>query len=491
MGAMTAISYGRRVTELALERPDAPAFICEAEVLTRIALERDANRRARAFAERGVKPGDLVTLTLPNGLEWLKSCLAVWKLGAVPNPLSARLPRRERDAIIERANPSLIVGLDASDAGDRPSVPAGFEPDARLSGEPLPDVTPPHERALASGGSTGLPKLILPRNPAVYDPAAPTALFKARRAVLVPGPLYHAVPFSAAWQGLFGGATAVIMRRFDASECLALIEKHRIDRVHFVPTMMQRIWKLPAAERLSRDVSSLEFVMTGSAPCPPWLMRAFIEWLGPEKLHEAFGPSERIGGTFITGREWLEHPGSVGRPMGDATLRILDPDTLEDLPTGEIGEIFMLPPSGPGSTYRYVGANARRTPDGWESVGDMGRLDADGYLYLADRRSDMILCGGRNIYPAEVEAALDEHPAVRSSCVIGLPDDDLGNRLHALVELSAEVGDAELRAHVAERLVHYKVPSSFERVSESLRDDAGKVRRSAFRQARLARATAR
>jgi bile acid-coenzyme A ligase len=121
----------------------------------------------------------------------------------------------------------------------------------------------------------------------------------------------------------------------------------------------------------------------------------------------------------------------------------------------------------------------------------MGRLDADGYLYLADRRSDMILCGGRNIYPAEVEAALDEHPAVRSSCVIGLPDDDLGNRVHALVELSAEVGDAELRAHVAERLVHYKVPSSFERVSESLRDDAGKVRRSAFRQARLARATAR
>jgi bile acid-coenzyme A ligase len=143
----------------------------------------------------------------------------------------------------------------------------------------------------------------------------------------------------------------------------------------------------------------------------------------------------------------------------------------------------MLPPSGPGSTYRYVGANARRTPDGWESVGDMGRLDADGYLYLGDRRSDMILCGGRNIYPAEVEAALDEHPAVRSSCVIGLPDDDLGNRVHALVELSAEVGDAALRARVAERLVHYKVPASFERVSGPLRDDAGKVRRSAHRQA--------
>jgi bile acid-coenzyme A ligase len=253
--------------------------------------------------------------------------------------------------------------------------------------------------------------------------------------------------------------------------------------------MMQRIWKLPEAERRARDVSSLEFVMTGSAPCPPWVMRAFIEWLGPDVMHEWFGPSERIGGTSITGREWLAHPGSVGRPSSGTKMRILDPESLQDAPVGEIGEIFMLPPSGPASTYRYVGpASPRRTADGWESVGDMGRFDADGYLYLGDRRSDMILSGGRNIYPAEVEAALEEHPAVRSSCVIGLPDDDLGNRVHALVELAREVSDAELRAHVAERLVHYKVPASLERVSEPLRDDAGKVRRSAHRQARLTQA---
>jgi len=485
---MTAVSYGRRVSELAAQAPDAPAFLCDEQVLTRGQLERDANRRAREFARRGVKAGDLVSLMLPNGLEWLESCLAIWKLGAVPNPLSSRLPRRERDAILDRANPALLVGLDAADAGGRPSVPAGFEADASLSDAPLLDVTPPHERALASGGSTGAPKLILPCNPGLYDPDSPSALFKARAAVLVPGPLYHAVPFSASWQGLFGGAQVVLMRRFDASECLALIEKHRIDRVHFVPTMMQRIWKLPVDDRCSRDVSSLEFVMTGSAPCPAWLMRAFIEWLGPDVMHESFGPSERIGGTFITGREWLAHPGSVGRPTGNTRLRILDPETLGELPAGEIGEIFMLPPSGPGSTYRYVGASAQRTADGWESVGDMGRFDADGYLYLGDRRSDMILCGGRNVYPAEVEAALDEHPAVRSSCVIGLPDEDLGSRVHALVELAHEVPDRDLRAHVAERLLHYKVPASFERVREPLRDDAGKVRRSALRQARIAHA---
>ncbi len=486
--AMSAISYGRRVTELAAEQPDAPAFVFEDQVLTRGELERDANRRAREFERRGVGPGALVTLNLPNGLDWLKSCLATWKLGAVPNPLSSRLPARERDAIIDRADPALIVGLDADEARGRPYLPAGFEPDASLSADPLPDVTPPHERALASGGSTGLPKLILPRNPGAYDPEAPSHLFKARRAVVVPGPLYHAVPFSASWQGLFGGAKVVLMRRFDASECLALIEKHRADRIHFVPTMMQRIWKLPEAERKGRDLSSLEFVMTGGAPCAAWLMQAWIEWLGPDLMHEAFGPSERIGGTFITGREWLEHPGSVGRPLGDGTLRILDPETLEELPPGEMGEIFSLPASGPGSTYRYVGATARRTEDGWESVGDMGYLDEGGYLYLGDRRSDMILSGGRNIYPAEVEHALDEHAAVRSSCVIGLPDDDMGSRVHALVELAHDVDDEQLRAHVAERLVGYKVPSSFERVSEPLRNDAGKMRRSALRAERLERA---
>lgn len=473
------------MTELAAEKPDAPAFLCEDEMITRGELERDANRRAREFARRGVREGDLVTLVLPNGLEWLRSCLAAWKLGAVPNPLSSRMPPRERDAIIERASPALIVGLDDDEAGGRPCVPAGFDPDASLGTDPLPDVTPPHERALASGGSTGQPKLILPRNPALYDPDAPSHLFKARRAVLVPGPLYHAVPFSAAWQGLFGGAVVVLMRRFDASQCLELIEKHRIDRVHFVPTMMQRIWKLPEAERLGRDMSSLEFVMTGAAPCPPWVMRAFIEWLGPEKLCESFGPSERIGGTFITGTEWLEHPGSVGRPMSASKIRILDPETLEEQPPGVMGEIYMLPSTGPGTTYRYVGASAQRTDDGWESVGDMGYLDEDGYLYLGDRRGDMILSGGRNIYPAEVEAALDEHPAVRSSCVIGLPDDDLGSRIHALVELAHDVGDGELAAHVAERLVNYKVPRSFERVDEPLRNEAGKIRRSALREARL------
>lgn len=484
---MAALSYGEVVRRLAEREPEAPAFVHEERVLTRGELERRANRLARAFAGRGVREGDRVTVELPNGLEHCVACLAAWKLGAVPNPVSPRLPRAERAAILERARPALVVGVDPAEAAGRPALPAGFAPDPGLSDAPLPDRVPPHERALASGGSTGAPKLIVAANPALHDPDAPVHLFAARRAALVPGPLHHAVPLSAAWQAVFAGAKAVLMTRFDASECLALIERHRVDRVAFVPTMMLRIWRLPEAERLGRDLSSLEFVLTGGAPCPPWLMRAWIDWLGPDVMHEAFGPSERIGGTFITGREWLEHPGSVGRPAAGVQLRIRDPDTGADLPPGEMGEIWCLPAGGPGSTYRYVGAEPRRTADGFESVGDMGWLDADGYLHLGDRRADMILTGGRNVYPAEVEAAIEAHPAVRSSAVIGLPDEDLGQRVHAIVETAAPMAEAELLAHLRERLVAWKLPRSFEWTDRPLRDDAGKLRRSALREARLPR----
>ncbi len=481
---MAGIPYGRLCSELARQAPERPAFLCDGRTLRRAELEARANRLARAYAERGVAQGDLVTLVLPNGLEWVVACMAAWKLGAVPNPISSRLPPPERDAILARAAPALVVGA-APGAIDAPSIPPGFEPDPRLSDGPLPERLAPHERALASGGSTGTPKLILPTSPARYDPERPSALFRAEHAVLVPGPLVHAVPFSAAWQGFFGGARVVILPRFDAARCLEEIERHRVDRLHLVPTMMLRIWRLPASERDARDLSSLRFVMTGGAPCPAWLMRAWIDWLGPGVMHEAFGPSERIGGTFITGHEWLQHPGSVGRPSLGSRLRILDPESGRELPPGEMGEIYMLPAGGPASTYRYLGAESRRRPDGWESVGDMGWLDAEGYLYLGDRRSDMILVGGRNLYPAEVEAALEEHPAVRSCAVIGLPDEELGSRVHAIFEAVAPLEAAALRQHCAERLAPWKVPSSFERSERPLRDEAGKVRRSALRAQRL------
>jgi bile acid-coenzyme A ligase len=187
--------------------------------------------------------------------------------------------------------------------------------------------------------------------------------------------------------------------------------------------------------------------------------------------------------TIISGAEWLEHRGSVGKVVA-GEMKAVGEDG-QDLPAREIGEIYMRPPEGAPATYKYIGATAKTLPGGWESLGDIGWFDEEGYLYLADRRTDMILVGGSNVYPAEIEAALEEHPAVQSVAVIGLPDDDLGNRVHAIVQARRAVTPEELKAHLAERLVSYKQPRSYEFVDEPLRDDAGKVRRSALRDARM------
>ncbi len=481
---MAKLSYGLAITRLAERDADRIAVVCAQETLTRGQLERRANRMARAMIERGVAPGRLVTVGLGNSLEFAIASVAIWKCGAIPNPISPRLPAVERNSILALADPALVIGFDDLEYA-YPSLPSGFEPPSALDDSPLPDLVSPHERAIASGGSTGRPKLIMLRVPALFDPDSPATVLTPKGCVLVPGPLYHAASFGALTQGLLSGQKVVMMCRFDASQCLELVDHHRVDQILFVPTMMHRIWRLPESERNSRDVSSLRIVFTGGAPCPPWLMRNFIEWLGPDVMHEVYGGTERIGGTVIAGREWLEHPGSVGRPTRATQIRILHPETGNELPNGEIGEVYMMPIGGQGSTYRYVGADARATEDGWESVGDMGHLDEDGYLYLADRRSDMILSGGRNVYPAHIEAALDEHPAVASSAVIGLPDEEMGQVVHAIVQATQPVADDELRDHLRERIVHYAMPRSFERVDEPLRDDAGKLRRWELRATRI------
>jgi bile acid-coenzyme A ligase len=481
--------------------PGGVAVLHEDCVRTRGELERRTSRLARAYAALGVKEGSLVTIALPNGIEFLEACLATWKLGATPQPVSSRLPGAERDAIVELADPALVVGVEATpireaegraarrgraESAGRPSLAAGFEPDPALPAAPLPDALPRCARAMTSGGSTGRPKLILDTAVAECDPGQVENGMRAGGTTLVAGPLYHAGPFLTAWSQLLCGGRVVLMTRFDARPALELIERHRVDWVLFVPTMMQRIWRLPEEERTRYDLSSLRRVMCTGAPSPAWLKRAWIDWLGAERIWEAYGGTERTAGTLISGTEWLSHPGSVGRPTHGRRIRILDAEGRE-CPPGTVGEVFMMPPGGQGSTYRYVGAEAAATDDGWESLGDLGWLDEDGYLYLADRKTDMILSGGANVYPAEVEAALDAHPAVRSSAVIGLPDDDLGQRVHALVDALRPVGEQELREHLANHLVRYKIPRSFEFVAEPLRDDAGKVRRSALREARLSR----
>ncbi len=481
---MSLTPIGRVIREMAERDPERPAVTFEGETLSRLELERRSNRLARAYRELGVRQHDFVTIALPNGIEYYETTVAIWKLGATPQPVSAKLPFLERDAIVELANPSLIVGVEAGTHGSRTCVDCDFRPDAGLSDEPLEeDLVARHYKAMTSGGSTGRPKLIVSAQQGEVDPSEEVLGIINDRAHLVPGPLYHNGPFAFSMASLLRGNHLVVLKRFDALETLRLIEGHSVDYVLLVPTMMQRIWRLPKEQREAFDLSSLRVVLHLAAPCPEWLKQEWIDWLGPERIFELYGGTEAQGATWIDGVEWLAHRGSVGKPSEGCQMTILDDDGKELAP-GEIGEVYILPDTGPGTTYHYLGADAKKR-GGWESLGDMGWKDEDGYLYLADRHTDMILSGGANIYPAEVEAAIDAHDAVRSSAVIGLPDDDLGQRVHALVDAPEGITEDDLLEHLAKRLVRYKIPRSFELTDEPLRDDAGKVRRSALRAERI------
>jgi bile acid-coenzyme A ligase len=253
--------------------------------------------------------------------------------------------------------------------------------------------------------------------------------------------------------------------------------------LYAVPTMMKRIWRLPDEVKFGFDLSSLRVVWHLAEPCPEWLKQVWIDWLGADRIYELYAGTEAQTATIITGAEWLAHRGSVGRAQ-PGTVMITDPDGNE-LPVGEKGEVWLRSVRDT-PTYIYVGATPRTREGGWESLGDMGHLDADGYLYLGDRAADMILSGGANIYPAEVEAALQEYHGVHSCAVIGLPDDDKGNTIHAIIEADgASIDLDDLKAFLGERLVVYKLPRTFEFVDTPLRDDAGKVRRSALRAERV------
>lgn len=476
------LPIGEAIGELARRAPDRPSITDDDRTVTRRELDVQTNRLARAYAQRGVRCGDLVTIGLRNGVEFYEACVATWKLGAVPQPVSAQLPARELEAILDLADPALVVGSLGS-AGWA-AVPEGFEPEASLPDTPLPPRVAPHWKAPTSGGSTGRPKLILAGQPGVVDPAvSPGFELRPDGVQVVAGPLYHNGPFTYSMRGLLCGQHLVVLPRFDAARTLELIERHRADWVLLVPTMMHRILRLPAAEREARDLSTLRTVLHLGAPCPVWLKRGWIDWLGAERIFELYAGTEAQGRTWITGPEWLAHPGSVGRPALGSRFRILDPGGRE-VPAGQVGEVFLRPSPDVGPTYHYRGAEPRAR-DGWESLGDMGWTDADGYLYLADRRADLILRGGANVYPAEVEAALEEHPAVHGSAVIGLPDDDLGNRVHAIVQAEPGLTAEKLAAHLAERLAPSKIPASFEFTDAPLRDEAGKVRRGALRRERL------
>ena len=291
-------------------------------------------------------------------------------------------------------------------------------------------------------------------------PLAPSHGLRHDGVVLIPGPLYHNAPFTFACLGLFYGNHVVVMPRFDAEATLAAIDRHRPDLVLLVPTMMSRVLRLDDSARERYDISSLQTVWHMGAPCAPWVKERWLHWVGPEKVWELYTGTESQAVTTVRGDEWLAKPGTVGR-VTSGEMQIVDTHTLQKLPAGKLGEIFLRRSAGTPETYRYVGAEPYAIDDGWESLGDMGWFDDDGYLFLADRRADMILSGGANIYPAEIEAALIEHSAVQSCAVVGLPDDDLGQVVHAIlqpIDAAAVPSDDDLRAFLAQRVIRYKVP---------------------------------
>jgi bile acid-coenzyme A ligase len=500
-GAELVPPIGVQISALASLAPDEPAVTCDGRTLTRGELDRSTNRLARAYAARGVGVGDYVTMVLPNSIEWIQAAVACWKLGAVPQPLSARLPDAELAGLLELRPPTLLVGregdrlLGAAGRSGSPtewsshpeitSVPAGFTPDPELSDEALPEAVSPVWKAMGSGGSTGRPKLIESGG----DSRIPAAIGYPLGAqegdtTLVPVPLSHNTGFTTATIALLMRHHLVLMSRFEPEKFLRLISDHGVTFLTTVPTIMQRALPVYHDNPDAYDLSSLRRFWHLGAPCPPAIKQAWIDLLGPEKVWELYGGTELQALTFISGDQWLAHRGSVGIVVA-GEMKVLDDDGNR-CPPGEVGEIYMRPSPGSAPTYRYVGASAN-SRDGWDSLGDLGYFDADGFLYISDRRVDMFTVGGRNVYPAEIESALAEHPDVLSCLVVGVPHEDLGQVPYALVQSGSALDGQTVQAFLRDRIAGYKVPETVEFVDTPLRDDAGKARRSAVRAEIMAR----
>ena len=481
------VPFGARLTQLAAEQPDAVAAVLltvggERHEHTFADLERNANQVARLLADRGVGHEDVVVVGLPRCDELWPVAFGIWKLGAVMVPLRDDLPTPERDALLQLAGPRLVVA-DWADVDGALSRQALKEA-AALDDAPLPPLASPVPLMTGSGGSTGRPKLIRSPLPATVTPGQPfnpvSALIGLRpgQVTFTGSPPYHFMGFGA-HLGILEGGTSIVLERFDPGLLLDAIEQYRVNMLTLVPIMMQRLARHPGID--DRDLSSVEALVHSAAPCPPWLKQRWIDLLGPDRVFEIYSSTEQVGFCLVSGAEWLARPGTVGKGVM-TEIRILDPDGQE-LPTGEVGEIHMRLAGLPEPLYQYVGAERGPvTSDGFATVGDLGSVDDDGYLFLADRRTDLIITGGANVFPAEVEAALTEHPAVADVAVVGAPDDEWGRRVHAVIELvpGATVDEAELDAHCRARIAAYKVPRSYAFVDALPRNEAGKVRRSSL-----------
>ena len=470
-----------------------------------------ALRASRGLHELGTGAGDRVAVLLRNSLEFLEASIATVPLGASAVPINWHWRGEEiAHVLLDSGAKALVVHADLWPA-IAPSVPEGVAlivvPSDRDGSAELPErallwpdwlagnepwAQPPESAPVSiiyTSGTTGRPKGVVRRPASDAQREAMQAMLgevfrlAPDERTVIPAPMYHAAPNAYALASAIRGMDMTIMTSFDAEEFLRIVAEQRVTTVQMVPTMFVRLLALPEQLRSRHDLSSLRFVLHAAAPCPPEVKRAMIEWLGPI-VAEYYGGTETGPVVFCTSEEWLAHPGTVGRPIEQAVVKVFDEDGSE-LPTGESGEVYMWLDIWPDFTYEGDDAKRRAVErDGLVSCGDIGYLDADGYLYLNDRRSDMVISGGVNIYPAEIEACLQSLRGVRDCAVFGIPDDEFGEALAAHVELDEGVrlsADA-VRDHVRSRLATYKTPRVIE-FSDSLpREDSGKIFKRRLRQ---------
>ena len=490
------VRRGDAVGYWARRQPDTPAVISPTGNRTYGELDRRADRLLRDLRARGVGPGSAVAMMVTNRPAFVEVYTAAKRGGWTLTPINWHLTATEAAYIVDDCGARAFVG-DTRAPGAAGAAPEGvvrlavggpiegFEDydtivdDSALDGGEPVEATLGH-LMLYTSGTTGHPKGV--ERPAEVGPADLLNLNDVQPGdvALVTGPLYHAAPltFALTFQLQWGG-TIVLMERWDPAEALRLVEAHSVTHAHFVPTMFHRLLALPEHVRAAADVSSLRAVHHGAAPCPVPVKRAMIEWLGPI-VNEYYAATEGAG-TTVDSETWLRKPGTVGRPVEGAVM--VGDDDGAPVPTDEVGLVYLRAPEA--GRFRYHGDDAKTEAtyrDDWFTLGDMGYLDADGFLFLTDRSANLIISGGVNIYPAEIDAVLLTHAAVGDCATVGLPDDEWGESVVAVVEPKTGVQPtdalaADIREHARTRLAGFKVPRRVVFVDQVPRTDAGKVSR--------------
>jgi long-chain acyl-CoA synthetase len=502
-----AVASGTVISLHAQARPDQPAIVSPHGSRTYAELDRNANRLVRALRAAGLTAGDAVGLICRNRPEFAEVYAAMQRGGFRLTTINWHLTGDEAGYILADCDAKAVV----ADAAFADCAAAAIEGNTTLvvklavGGEirgftsyegalegqdasALPDPTL-GRTMLYTSGTTGRPKGVdRDTRPAtqstLYQRIFTSAAMTPADTHLCTGPLYHAAPLAFSFGiPLLYGMTVVLMDGWDAEEMLRLVDEHGVTHTHVVPTMFHRLLALPGDVRDRYDVSTLRHVLHGAAPCPVEVKKGIIDWLGPV-VYEYYAATEG-GGTFVDSTEWLAKPGTVGKPVEPDLIRILDDDG-EQLPPGEIGTVYIRAADSPFRYYKDDEKTRSAYRGNYFTLGDHGYLDEDGYLFLTGRIAELIISGGVNIYPAEVDAALLQHPAVGDAGTIGVPDPEWGERVVAVVELQPDVPPsdalaAELVQWCRQRLAHYKCPREVHFVDALPRHDNGKLYRRKLR----------